>query len=71
MTGKPPRVVLHAGMLAAFNIASVLVGFAVYAAVGARNQIATQLPIAVAVAVSIAQGGGFLADPTRHESART
>ncbi len=29
MTGKPPRVVLHAGMLAAFNIASVLVGFAV------------------------------------------
>jgi len=47
------QVALHSLALTVMNIASIATGFIAYHAVGAHNQIATQVPIAVVLSISL------------------
>jgi hypothetical protein len=50
---KALRILLHGSALLASNMAGIVIGFFGYALMGAKNQVATQLPIAVLVSIGL------------------
>ena len=50
---KALRILLHGSVLLASNMAGIVIGFFGYALMGSKNQVTTQLPIAVLVSIGL------------------
>ncbi len=50
---KALRILLHGSALLASNLAGIVIGFFAFALMGAKNQIAVQLPVAVLVSIGL------------------